>query len=247
MPTDRTAAIATKLATARREGTRISLSVEETPRDFAEGLRIQEAVVAAIGSDIVGWKVIELPEGQVLTAPILRSGVVAAGSTWRVGGPEPAGIELEIAFRMVRDVPASASVSDIRSAVDCAIVVYELCQSRLQNPADQPRHVALADCFFNSGVVLGPLVPDWKSQDLKGRTGRLLVDGQVRAEGKSHDPLRALECLVPALAARGKALKAGDVVITGSLIGLCWLTGRHALEGEIEGMGTVTLELQAAG
>jgi 2-keto-4-pentenoate hydratase len=48
------------------------------------------------------------------------------------------------------------------------------------------------------------------------------------------------------MAARGQTLKAGQVVITGSLIGMNWLTGRHALKGIIDGCGEVAIELAAA-
>ena len=86
----------------------------------------------------------------------------------------------------------------------------------------------------------------WRGQDLKARPGRLLVDGTVHIEGKSVDPIGALQMLPPALAARGKTLAAGQIVITGSLIGMNWLTGRHALEGIIDGCGEVAIELAAA-
>ena len=52
--------------------------------------------------------------------------------------------------------------------------------------------------------------------------------------------------LPPALAARGKALSAGQIVITGSLIGMNWLTGRHDLKGIIAGLGDVAIKLAAA-
>jgi 2-keto-4-pentenoate hydratase len=51
--------------------------------------------------------------------------------------------------------------------------------------------------------------------------------------------------LAPALTARGKALEAGHVVITGSLIGMNWLTGHRAIRGEIEGFGAVDANVEA--
>jgi 2-keto-4-pentenoate hydratase len=51
--------------------------------------------------------------------------------------------------------------------------------------------------------------------------------------------------LLPALAARGKSLAAGQIIITGSLIGMNWLTGRHDLKGVIDDLGEVGLELAA--
>jgi len=238
MSTDRLSAIAEQLAAARKAGARITL--KDPPRDFEEGFEVQDKVVAALGSPVIGWKVIEMPSGgPVIFAPILQSGRVPAGGTWTVAGNEPAGIELEIAFRMGRDVPKGATGSKVLDCVGSAHVVFELCQSRNANPDAVPRHVALADCILNSGIVVGTEIANWRKQEHKARPGRLYVDGKVHIEGKSVDPFRALEVLAPALQARGKALKAGEIVITGSLIGMNWLTGNHEIRGVIDGFGDV--------
>jgi 2-oxo-3-hexenedioate decarboxylase/2-keto-4-pentenoate hydratase len=133
--------------------------------------------------------------------------------------------------------------------LDCigsAHVVFELCQSRNADPATVPRHVALADCISNSGIVVGPSFDGWRDRDLRGVPGRLLVDGRPHVEGRSVDPVRAISVLPEALRSRGKSLRAGHVVITGSLIGMNWLTGRHALTGEIDGCGVVAASVAAA-
>lgn len=235
--------IAKRIAEARRAGARIQL--EDPPRDFEEGFAVQDEVVALIGEPVIGWKVIEVPGGPVIFAPLLAGGQVPAGGTWRVGGGQPAGIELEIAFRMGRDVGGDASPSEIAEAIGSAHVVFELCQSRNVAPESLPRHVGLADCILNAGLVVGDGIADWRTRELKGVGGRLLVDGREHASGKSGNPPRALEVLPAALAKRGKALKAGHVVITGSLIGMNWLTGAHALRGEIDGCGKVEARLEA--
>lgn len=245
MSKDRLATIADRIVAARRQGARIALAGPDVPADYEEGFAIQDKVVAALGSPVAGWKVMAVPNGPVIFAPFLQSGRVAAGGTWEVVGREPAGIELEIAFRMGRDVPVGASPAAVLDAVAAAHVVFELCQSRLADPAKQPRHVMLADCIANAGIVVGPEITDWRTQDLKARAGRLLVDGKVHAEGKSVDPVAALQMLPPAMAARGKSLAAGQVVITGSLIGMNWLTGRHDLRGVIDGLGEVGMRLAA--
>jgi 2-keto-4-pentenoate hydratase len=134
----------------------------------------------------------------------------------------------------------------VLDAVAAAHVVFELCQSRLTDPGKQPRHVMLADCIANAGIVVGPEIAGWRNEELKARPGRLLVDGKVHMEGKSVDPIDALQMLPPALSARGKRLVAGEIVITGSLIGMNWLTGRHALMGVIDGLREVAVGLAAA-
>lgn len=241
---DRIASIAEALVAARKTGARIALN--DAPQNLEDGFAVQEKVVAALASPISGWKVIALPTGEAMFAPLLASGVVAPGGTWKVAGKEPAGIELEIAFKMGRDVPAGASQAQLLDCIETAHVVFELCQSRLANPDDQPQHVKLADCILNAGLVLGQSFEGWRTRDLKNIPGRLLVDGKVHKDGKSVDPIGAITALAPALAARGKKLAKGQTVITGSLIGMNWLTGRHALKGVIDGCGEVAITLDAA-
>jgi 2-keto-4-pentenoate hydratase len=246
MSQDRFDAIVGRLLAARQKGTRIARSDPALPANYAEGFAIQERVVQALASPIIGWKVMQVPQGPVIYAPILGSGLIAAGGTWEVVGNEPAGIELEIAFRMGRDVPPDAGRNRLLEAVADAHVVFELCQSRIAEPSLLPRHVMLADCIANAGVVVGDAIANWGALELAARAGQLLVDGELRAEGKSGDPLAALALLPPALRGQGKALRAGDIVITGSLIGMHWFKGRHQLKGSIDGCGEVAMRLIAA-
>jgi 2-keto-4-pentenoate hydratase len=242
---NRLAAVAERIVAARRAGESIVLGPADAPRDDAEGIAVQDMVVAALASPTVGWKVSNRDKAVAL-APILQSGMIADGGTWQVVGNEPAGLELEIAFRFARDVPAGATGDQILNAVAAAHVVFELCQSRIVQSDRHARWVAVADCIFNAGIVIGPEIPHWRDADLKGCNGRLLVDGKVHAAGKSADPIRALHALPAALKARGKQLKGGQIVITGSLVGLNWLKGKHDLEGVVDGLGRLRMVLAAA-
>src|SRR5262249_58339111 len=107
-------------------------------------------------------------------------------------------------------------------------------------------HVMLADCIANAGLVVGSEILAWRTQNLRARAGRLLVDGKLYVEGKSVDPLAALQLLAPTMTARGKSLAAGQIIITGSVIGMNWLTGNRELKGIIDGLGEVAIRLAAA-
>lgn len=239
------AAFAEAMTAARRKGVRIPVPATGAPQNLEEAFAAQDLTVAALASPPIGWKVIELPSGEVIFAPLLASGIVPPGGTWNVAGGAPAGIELEIAFQMGTDVAAGASASQILDAIASAHVVYELCQSRFADPDGLPQHIKLADCILNAGLVLGPKFDGWRTRDLKNVPGRLLVDGKVHKEGRSVDPIRAIQVLAPAMAKRGKKLAKGQTVITGSLIGMNWLTGKHQLKGVIDGCGEVAISLEA--
>ncbi len=241
---DRIAAIAETIVAARKQGARVTL--KDMPQNLEEGFAVQDRVVHGLGFPVIGWKVIPLPSGEAMFAPLLSSGHVAAGGTWKLVGKEPAGIELEIAFQMGKDVAPGATPTQILDAIESAHVVFELCQSRLVDPDNLPNQAKLADCILNAGLVLGPKFDGWRNRDLKNIPGRLLVDGKVHKDGKSVDPITAIQVLAPALAARGKKLAKGQTVITGSLVGMNWLTGRHALKGVIDGCGEVSITLEAA-
>ncbi len=244
MSTDKMSGFAEHIVAARRKGARFAVPAAEAPRSLEEAFVAQDKAVAALASPAIGWKVIELPSKEVIFAPLLASGVVPPGGTWKVAGGEPAGIELEIAFHMGADVAPGASAEQIMAAIESAHVVFELCQSRFKDPDSLSQEIKLADCILNAGLVLGPKF-DWSKKDLRNISGRLLVDGKLHKEGKSVDPVRAIQVLAPAMAKRGKKLAKGQTVITGSLIGMNWLTGKHQLRGVIDGCGEVAISLEA--
>ena len=246
MTPDQIARTAERLTAARRQGQRLAFAKGELPTSHADAFAIQEKVVAALASPVIGWKVIELPGGEVIFAPLLEAGIVPAGGTWKTNGKEPAGIELEIAFRMAKDVAPGAGPEAVLDAIETGLVVFELCESRLAEPDRLTQAERLADCILNSGIVVGSAFADWRTRDLKGVAGRLLVDGREHKAGTSVDPIRAIQVLAPALAKAGKRLARGQIVITGSLIGMNWLSGQHAITGEIAGCGTVAAKVHAA-
>ena len=167
-----------------------------------------------------------------------------ANGTWTVQGREPAGLELEIAFRLGRSVGPEASAEQVLDAVAAAHVVFELRQSRIADPARLPRHVMLADCIANAGVRW--LAPRSRAGARRiSRLGRVGCSSTARFTPKATASIRLplLLLLLPAMARRGKRIEAGQIVITGSLIGMNWLTGRHALKGVIEDCGEVAMNL----
>ena len=102
--------------------------------------------------------------------------------------------------------------------------------------------------ILNAGVVLGEEVTDWRGIHLAGCRGYMTINGELVGEGMGSDvmghPLEPLAWLANNLAARGQELKAGMVVITGSIVSPKWLqSGDSAVIG-IEGLGEATLSVK---
>jgi len=110
MSKDRLAAIAERIvARARRKGDASRSRVRMRRRISRKALPSGQSGRGVGFTLLSAGKVMAVPQGPVIFAPILQSGRVPADGTWTVEGREPAGIELEIAFRLGRDVAPGAS------------------------------------------------------------------------------------------------------------------------------------------
>ena len=101
--------------------------------------------------------------------------------------------------------------------------------------------------ILNAGVVLGEPVADWRGIHLAGCRGYMKINGDLVGEGMGSDvmghPLEPLAWLANALAAHGHELKAGMVVITGSIVSPKWLSPGDSALIEIEGLGQAELSV----
>jgi 2-keto-4-pentenoate hydratase len=104
----------------------------------------------------------------------------------------------------------------------------------------------IADDFFAAGCVLGEIVPRSSVPDLKAVKGRAIVNGEEVSHGTGADvlghPHNALAWLANHLAAEGKGLHAGQLVLTGSLVKTLWLKAGDKVRMELDGLGVVEAE-----
>ena len=103
----------------------------------------------------------------------------------------------------------------------------------------------VADDFCNAGCVLGDEVTDWQKLDLEAIEGTMVVNGSETSVGYGRDvlghPLEALAFVANTLGGHGKTLKAGEIVMLGSLVKTAWLDKGESATGEIKGLGKVSL------
>jgi 2-oxo-3-hexenedioate decarboxylase/2-keto-4-pentenoate hydratase len=103
----------------------------------------------------------------------------------------------------------------------------------------------VADDFFAAGCVLGKPVARSAAPDLPGVVGRAIVNGVEAGRGTGADvlghPHNPLAWLANHLAQEGKGLRAGQIVLTGSLVRTIWLDTAATVTMDLWGLGSVEL------
>jgi 2-keto-4-pentenoate hydratase len=158
-------------------------------------------------------------------------------------------IESEIALQLGADLPASGAPwtrERVAAAVVGALPAFELIEDRKADYAKTEALSLIVENCWNGGIVIGTAkaVPIAVTvDDLVGIAGQLRLGGKLIGEGAAEDPAATLAWLANHVAERGRDLKAGMVVITGSLIPTVSIApGQHA-EFAVEGLGDVVMDV----
>jgi 2-keto-4-pentenoate hydratase len=157
------------------------------------------------------------------------------------------GIECEIAVRLARDLGASVDDADIHRAIAFYMPAIEIVDDRYEDWRTIGTPTLIADDFFAAGCVLGRPVNPSDVGDLGSAIGRTWVNGIEVGSGTGADvmghPHAALAWLAGHLGRRGKMLREGEIVLTGSLVQTVWLGRGDNVTVTISGLGEVGLEL----
>jgi 2-keto-4-pentenoate hydratase len=154
-------------------------------------------------------------------------------------------IESEIALSLAADMPARQAPWTAESAapfVAGAMAAYELIEDRHAVYTETKAASMIADNCWNGGVVLGPM-KRVEPGEVVGVKGRQTINGEPAGEGNAEDPYATLAWLANLLAQRRHDLKAGMVLITGSLVPTFSIApGDHAVFA-VDGLGEVVLDV----
>jgi 2-keto-4-pentenoate hydratase len=154
-------------------------------------------------------------------------------------------IESEIALKLGNDMAASGAPWTAQSVVPFvagAMPAYELIEDRNAVYTETNAVSMIVENCWNGGVVIGAPKPI-RPNDIIGVTGHQTLNGQPVGTGKSEDPFATLAWLANLLAERGRDLKAGMVVITGSLIPTFSVAPGDRAVFTVEGLGEAVLEI----
>jgi 2-keto-4-pentenoate hydratase len=163
------------------------------------------------------------------------------GATVRVGDWTTPMLEPEIAVHLAHDVEGDATHDDVRAAVGGLSAAIELADVDV-TPADPER--ILAGNIYHRHVLLGPI--DEGRTTAVGIRGRLLRDGQEIAatdtpEVATGELAEVVRLTAELLAASGERLRAGDVVITGSIVTPVKVAPGESVTAEIDPLGSLTV------
>lgn len=196
---------------------------------FAAGMREQLALRSerlAAGARPIGWKVgFNAPAAHAnlgtdipLVGFLTDRTVVPDGATVSLAGWANPMLEAEIAVHLGRDVPGDATWEDVRGAIAGLGPAIELAD--LDPPPTDVRAILAGD-IYHRAVVLGPV--DESRSTAEGIGGRVLRDAEEVAA--TDDPaaltgevVEVVRATAEQLTACGELLRAGDVVISGSIV-----------------------------
>src|SRR6267378_414807 len=235
-------AAAQMIALARRNRSPLkALPPDLAPGDEAAGYRIQRAVhdlLLPYTGPLVGYKIgctspvmqryLDIPHpcgGGMFAKDVHQSGAsLSANDFVRVG------VECEIAVRLGRDLAPSQApftADAVALAIEAYLPAIEIVDDRYVDWPTIGAPTLVADDFFAAGCVLGKPVARSAAPDLLAVVGRALINGVEVGQGTGADvlghPHNALAWLANHLASEDKSLRAGEIVLTGSLVKTVWL------------------------
>lgn len=154
-------------------------------------------------------------------------------------------VESEIALKLGRDLPAARtpwSAESVAPYVAGAMPAYELIEDRNAVYTETNAVSMIVENCWNGGVVIGE-PKAVAAKEIVGVTGHQTLNGKALGSGKSEDPFATLAWLANLVAERGRDLKAGMVVITGSLIPTFSIAPGDRAVFAVDGLGEIVMDV----
>jgi 2-keto-4-pentenoate hydratase len=260
---------ASLIATARQKRVRIDpLPISCRPRSVKEAHAVQDAVAIKLGATIGGYKATapaapdqtrnqdEVHATTNADAPwliakgvralIFDTTIYASPCAIPSGEMPQCGVEGEIAFRFLRDLPPRATpyAREEIAAVTDAYPAIEVVSSRFASPERTTFLERLADCVSNGGFVYGSRTTEWQRLRPAELKVVLIVNGETVVDQigghPTGDPFGIVVALVEMMRTT-VGVSAGQFVTCGSFTGLRYLEPGDICEVRFEGLGAAQL------
>jgi len=212
-----------------------------------------QALFARTLGPAVGWKVgRKSPTALPAYAPLFENRLYKSGDhigrdvfqTWQ--------IEAEIVLRLDRDLPGTVgaySREDLAEAVGTVIAGFEILDSRYTAWPHLPAPLLLADLQSHGAMVLGAEAPRPAPAVFDAIPVSLAIDGEIVVAHEDGNPVGDILDLAAWLAneraAKGRGLRKGDLVTTGSYTGMRYLAPGSQAVATFAGIGSVAITREA--
>jgi 2-keto-4-pentenoate hydratase len=187
--------------------------------------------------------------GHPIAGVVLATRAHRSGATIRRVEFGRLGLEFEIAVRIKSDVPATDkayTAAMIQPHIGGVCAAIELVDDRSADYANLDVLALVADNSWNGGIVLGDFAPKWP--DLEGVLGTATKDNVAIGEGHGRDilghPFNSVAWLATHLASRGENLRAGQVVMTGSVMKTVFPMEDAVYGFSLNGIGNISVDVK---
>lgn len=250
------AALADRIAEGRRTRSVMDFLAGATANlSEADAYKVQFAVhdkLESAGTKLAGWKVAFAVPAQYeplkLSGPafagIYQSGIRPSGAVFEKGWPLKAGIECEMVARMAKDATAGGgnfTAESIKPFVANLYCGMEVVENRYGDVSKLGGPGRITDDVLQAACIVGTEIKDWQKLDFATVQGRSEHEGKELAAGPGANVMGgamiSLAWLANKLIANGKHLKAGDVILTGSVHPPQFLPGPGIAKTEFTGLG----------
>jgi 2-keto-4-pentenoate hydratase len=188
--------------------------------------------------------------GSPVAGVVLANRVHASGAVISLADYGHVGLEFEIAVRIGRDLRLSGrapSLAEVTTAVDAVAPAIEIIDDRHADYRELDALSLIADNAWNGGIVLGAFVSPWP--ELTTVEANVFIAGEHADRGIGREvlghPFNSVAWLAAHLDERGTVLRAGEIVMTGSLVTTKFPDESSTYRYELSGLGAVELAINA--
>jgi 2-keto-4-pentenoate hydratase len=173
-----------------------------------------------------------------LVGYLLAPARVDDGGTVSIDGWGNPRLEPEIAVHLGADLAAGASREDVEAAIAGLGVAIELVDP--DPDADDPEAILAAD-IFQRHVLLGPLVEGARADGVSARVLRNGDEAAAAADATeaTGDPVDLVRHVADVVGGLGEGLRAGEVVICGSVVPALEIAPGDTVEVQLDPLGSL--------
>lgn len=209
----------------------------------------------ALGEAQAGWKVgltskaMQLQQNvhEPCLGHLLHSGHLTSPARLRFDDLMAPGFENELCLRIGRALPDNPDQATVAAAIDAVAPAIEVIEKRGVFAADLP--LAIAGNAQQRAFVTGPFTPYTPTMDLGAVEVEVFVNGESRDRAYGREvlgnPLNSVIWLAEMLARYGRALRPGDLIMSGSFTRQYAVDRGDRVEAVFSGLGAAAVDFAA--